>query len=547
MEFVLMNKNIPIGIVATMATTLTPFIYGADQNKPNILFVMSDDHAAHAIGAYGGRLSKLNPTPTLDKLAKEGVLMENAFCTNAICTPSRASIMTGQYSAVNGCPTLNNSLAYGRQYLAIEMKKAGYATAVIGKWHLKEHPSMFDYYKVLPGQGKYFNPEFYEGTLGDSKGKKIKMEGHSSDCIADLTLKWLKDRNKTKPFFLMCHFKAPHDKFLHAKRYDNYLADVKIPEPASMYDNKKNGSIATRGHNDELIHMVGSSIGRRHNKRSYYSEWKVDSTLNDNAAKSLAYQIYMKRYLRCVKGIDDNLKRIIDLLKKEGVYNNTVIIYTSDQGFFLGEHDYRDKRWGYEEGMRMPFIVRYPKTIKANTRSDAIVENVDFAPTLLEFAGVKTPDYMQGRSFKSIIETGVEPASWKKAAYYHYWMHMRSHFNPAHIAIRTKRYKLIMFYGTGWQGESEPDTPPAWELYDLERDPQEMNNVYNNPEYVGVIAELKKQLKELRAKYKEDNPKFAFNKVIEDFWDYDEEDYMKAVEISHKMKSRSVPVKKRKK
>jgi arylsulfatase A-like enzyme len=243
----------------------------------------------------------------------------------------------------------------------------------------------------------------------------------------------------------------------------------------------------------------------------------------------------MKAYLRCVKGVDDNLQRVIDYLKAEGLYDNTVIMYTGDQGFYLGEHDYIDKRWAYEEAMRMPFIVRYPQSVKAGSRSDAIVENVDYGPTMLDFAGVSTPAYMQGRSFKPIIESGVEPDDWKKAAYNHYWMHMAHHDNPAHIAIRTKRYKLILFYGTGWQGEDTPDTPPGWELYDLKTDPTEDNNVYDNPEYAEVIKELKVQLKELRHAYKEDDPKFAFNKVINEYWEYDAAARAKAVEISHEM------------
>jgi arylsulfatase A-like enzyme len=549
-------------MVATFAVTVTvtSAAFAADQpstngltSKPNILFIMSDDHTSQAVGVYGGRLQKLNPTPTIDSIANDGVVMENAFCTNAICSPSRACIMTGQYSAVNGVPTLHEGLAAKNQYLAIEMKKAGYQTAIIGKWHLKKRPSAFDYYKVLPGQGSYFNPKFYEGTLGDKKGSQVKMEGHSSDCIAESTLEWFKNkRDKSKPFFLKFHFKAPHDMFEYAPRYESYLEDVEIPEPASLFETGNHGSIATRGHNDELISKIGTSIGRRNTRRNYVigkkGPWvsKIDHSLNDDDAKRQAYQLYMKAYLRCVKGVDDNLKRVIDYLKAEGLYDNTVIMYTGDQGFYLGEHDFIDKRWAYEEGMRMPFIVRYPESIKAGTRTDAIVENVDYGPTMLEFAGVETPDYMQGKSFKSIVETGAEPDSWKKAAYYHYWMHMAHHDNPAHIAVRTKRYKLIMFYGAAIKS-SEAGTPPGWELYDLQKDPKEMNNLYDNPEYAGVIKTLKVQLKDLRAEYKEDDPKFAFNKVIDEFWDYDDADYQKAVKISHDMANKKPREKKPKK
>jgi len=527
-------------IAATIITTAASYA-----KKPNIMFVMSDDHTSQAVGVYGGRLQKLNPTPTIDSLANEGMVMENAFCQNSICTPSRAAIITGQSAAVNGVITLSEAIPPERQYLAIEMKKAGYDTAVVGKWHLKQRPEAFDYFKVLPGQGFFFDPVFYEkGVTGKVTARKknfgpdaVQMKGHSSDCIADSALHWFKNiRDPKKPFFLKLHFKAPHDMFEYAPRYESYLADVKIPEPHNMRDRKNHGSIATRGHNDELVSYIGTSIGRRNPRRNYTKSgaWAkdLDKTKSDEEIIGDAYQGYMKAYLRCVKGVDDNLKRVVDYLKAEGLFDNTVIMYTGDQGFWLGEHDYMDKRWAYEESMRMPFIVRYPGGVKVG-RSDAIVENIDYGPTMLDFAGVKTPDYMHGRSFKPILKTGKEPEDWKDAAYYHYWMHMAHHDNPAHIAIRTKRYKLIMFYGTGWKGQTDPETPPGWELYDLKRDPSEDNNVYDNPEYAGVIKTLKQQLKTRRAELGEDDPKFSVNKVIDDFWDYDAEDRARAIKISN--------------
>ncbi|MDZ8120010.1 sulfatase family protein [Pontiella agarivorans] len=519
----------------------------AAAEKPNILFIMSDDHTSQAIGVYNSRLSPLNPTPTIDSIAREGMVMENAFTQNSICTPSRACIMTGQSSAVNGCPRLGSPLPPERQYLAIEMGKAGYSTAVIGKWHLKERPEAFDYYKVLPGQGLYFDPIFREKGVDnevtyDFHGKMVtekgivQMRGHSSDCIAGSSLEWLKNgRDKSRPFFLKMHFKAPHDLFQYAPRYADYLADVTIPEPENMYDRGNHGSLATRGENDELVHHLGASIGRRNPHRNYImaGEWKktLNDSMTDEEIQSAAYQGYLKAYLRCVKGVDDNVKRVIDYLKAEGLYDNTVIIYTGDQGFYLGEHDYIDKRWPYEESMRMPFIVRYPKSVKIG-RSDAIVENIDYAPTMLDFADVETPDYMHGKSFRSILETGVEPDNWKQSAYYHYWQHMHAHDNPACIAIRTKRYKLILFYGT-WMSMDTPTTPPAWELYDLKLDPKENNNVIDNPEYAEVIERLKKELKGLRAQYQEDGANIPFNKVIDEYWDYGPEERAKAVKISN--------------
>ncbi len=538
------------------------------KSKPNILFIMSDDHTWQAVGAYESRFSKLNPTPTIDRLASEGMVFDNAFCTNSICTPSRACIMTGQYPHVNGALTLAGRLEKERQYLAIEMKKAGYQTAVIGKWHLKDRPEAFDYYKVLDGQGDYFDPVFYEtGATEDvtkdysHKNRKpktfknaVQMSGHSSDCVADSALHWFKEiRDPDKPFFLKMQFKAPHDYFEYAPRYADYLEDTFMPEPDTLW-NRGTGSLATRGIDGSLERVIGTSIGRRNFRRNYGQDkgapWaaKIDHSLNDRDFKAQAYQEYMKAYFRCVKGVDDNLKRVVEYLEKEGLLDNTVILYTGDQGFFLGEHDYQDKRWAYEPSLRMPFIVRYPKTIKPG-RTDAIIENVDYPVTMLDFAGVKRPDYMQGYSARRILETGKEPKSWKQAAYYQYWMHMAHHDNPAHIAMRTKRYKLILFYGTsGWDNgyghaRTKLQSPPAWELYDIQNDPHETTNLYDNPEYASVITELKKQFKELRHDIKADDASIAVsdtvrtriensNTVIDDFWEYDEEDRARAVRIA---------------
>ncbi|MFT5469471.1 MAG: arylsulfatase A-like enzyme, partial [Verrucomicrobiales bacterium] len=303
------------------------------------------------------------------------------------------------------------------------------------------------------------------------------------------------------------------------------------------------GSIATRGANDELIPHIGTSIGDRNPRRSYSkdlpSRFAKDFPPNydpkdytTEEITRMSYNAYLKNYLRCVKGVDDNLARLFAHLEESGQMDNTVIIYTGDQGFMLGEHDYQDKRWMYEESMRMPFLVRYPKTIKAGTRTNAIIENVDYAPMMLAFAGAETPEYMQGASFKSICETGAEPKDWKQAAYYRYWMHMAHHDNPGHVGIRTKNFKLIYYYGVNYEGGYQ--TPPAWELYDLRNDPHELANQYGNPEYATTIPELKKQLADLRQTVGdtgEDFPKAEA--VIQEFWDYDAADRKKAEELSH--------------
>ncbi|MBE3095791.1 MAG: sulfatase [Planctomycetes bacterium] len=524
-------KCLGLGAAAALALPRRLRAAATAAERPNILYIMSDDHAAHAIGAYGSRLARLNPTPVIDTLARDGILLENVFCTNSICVPSRACIMTGQYNHVNGALDLDGNLAPEHQYLSIEMKKAGYQTAVIGKWHLALEPN-FDYYKVLPGQGSYFDPTFHEKGKGDWPKNVVQMKGHSSDCVTASSLQWLRGRDRSKPFFLMHHFKAPHDMFENAPRYDTYLADVDIPEPDNLWTQPNFGSRATRGYNDELLPYIGTSIGRRHARRNYARNWAKDPGLSDDQAKRQAYQTYLKKYLRCVKGVDDNLKRLLDYLKEDGVLDSTVIMYTGDQGMMLGEHDYQDKRWMYEESQRMPFLVRYPKTIKAAARADAIIENVDFAPTILDFAGVPAPGYMQGRSFRPILETLREPAGWKQAAYYRYWMHLAHHWNPAHLGIRTKQYKLIFYYGCTARGANR--TPPAWELYDLRKDPHEVNNVYDDPQYNAVVVQLKKQLAELRRRYGDTDEKYPeVKKIIEEFWDYDAAARAKAVEVSH--------------
>lgn len=528
---------------------LTTLIGRAADQRPNILFIMSDDHTAQAVGAYATVLKDLNPTPTIDTLAAEGMTFDNAFCTNAICTPSRACIITGQYPHVNGVFDLRGNILPEKQVLPILFRNAGYQTAMIGKWHLKKEPN-FDYYKVLPGQGKYFDTMFRIQGPRKWPQNTVTHEGrHSSDAITDSALDWFRNkRDPDKPFFVCHQYKAPHDYFENAPRYQSYLRDVSIPEPPTLHDVPRTfGSIATRGHNDELMAHIGTSIGKRNPRRSYAVDLKerfpeefpsdYDVTrLSERETTRLAYQAYLRKYLRCVKGVDDNLKRLFDYLRKEGLYDNTVIIYTGDQGFWLGENDYQDKRWAYDPSMRMPFIVRYPGSIRGGTRSDAIVENVDYPALMLDFAGIPRPSSMQGRSFRSICETGKEPADWKKAAYYRYWMHMAHHDNPGEMAIRTKTHKLIYFYGADYEGKNQ--TPPAWELYDLSTDPSELHNVYDHPAYFKVREELKKQLALLRRDIGDDGSHYpACEKVVQEFWDYDESDRKKAIDISRRFKA----------
>jgi len=549
-------------------TTLLFLLFGlgacttAEPQKPNIIFIMSDDHTTQAFGIYGSRLAGLNPTPTLDKIATEGIIFDNCFVTNSICTPSRATILTGQYSQANGVLDLEGNLPTQNQYLPQEMNALGYETAVIGKWHLKNQPN-FDYYNILTQngqQGSYFDPYLTDSDMhyvplyGMPNYEGKQYMGHSSDVITDISIDWLKNkRNKNKPFFLMHQFKAPHDDFEHAPRYKDYLADTFIPEPESLYNRENHGSVGIHGEKDALVHDIGSSISKRNTIRHMGMRiWSKKFTkranpefdpkaidldgMSEDEYTSATYQQYLKRYLRCVKGVDDNVARLIKTLKEEGLYDNTIIVYTGDQGFMLGEHDYIDKRWMYEESLRMPFFVRYPKKIKAGMRTDAIINNTDFAPTLIALAGGDVPEYMQGNSFKDILETGKEPKDWQQDTYYRYWMHMaHAHANPAHFGIRTKRYKLIFYYGKYWADTDNPNvewnteswgnrftfhTPPAWEFYDLEKDPKEMNNAYNEPQYKEIIEKLKEQLKNKRlALNEDDNEKYPhIQEIINNYW-----------------------------
>ncbi len=540
----------PLGRLVVLVAWCIVLAEGRAQDRPNILFIMSDDHTTQAVGAYATVLKEIDPTPTIDSLAREGILFENAFCTNGICTPSRACIITGQYNHNNGVFDLGGRIEPDRQMLPIQMRNAGYQTAMIGKWHLKTEPN-FDYYKVLPGQGKYYDTEFR--VQGDQPWPKntVKHQGeHSSDAITDSTLKWFQEhRDPNRPFFVCHQFKAPHDFFENARRYQSYLADVDIPEPATLYDVPDSwGSIATRGHEDELMPHIGTSIGSRNPRRSYavdlYKRFPEEfppgydpASLSEVETTKLAYQAYLKKYLRCVKGVDDNLKRLFDYLKQEGLYDDTVIIYTGDQGFWLGEKDYQDKRWAYDQSQRMPFIVRYPPTIPAGQRSNAIVENVDYPALMLDYAGAEIPESVQGKSFRSICENGREPPGWKTAAYYRYWMHMAHHDNPGEMAIRTKTHKLIYFYGCDYQGKKR--TPAGWELYDLTSDPQELNNVYDDPQYAAIRDELKAQFAQLRLDIGDDGSHYPqCEEVVQANWDYDERARQRAIETSHEFLAR---------
>jgi len=518
-------------------------------SRPNILFIMSDDHTSQGIGCYGGRLQALDPTPNLDALAAQGMLFENAFCSNSICTPSRASVISGRYAHMTDTRDLDGTLAPRWHTLPRQLRAAGYQTAVIGKWHLTHEPVDFDHYCVLPGQGKYFDPSFC--VRGDQPWPQntMQVEGkHSTDAITDLTLEWLQTRDASKPFFLMHQYKAPHDFFEYAPRYEHYLAQATIPEPSTLRSTPATyGSLATRGADGSLDAHVGTSVTRRNAFRNY-THMYADDIADDGDATTQAYQAYVKRFLRCVKGVDDNLGRVLRHLEATGLADNTIVVYCADQGFMLGEHDYIDKRWMLEESMRMPLIVRWPERVPAGARADAIVENVDLAPTLLALAGADTPDTVQGRSFAELLRTGNEPEGWKQEAYYRYWMHIAHHDVPAHVGIRTKTHKLIYYYGCDFRDRGKPRTPPGWELYDLEADPHETVNLIDAPEHAELVAELKQRLAAKRAAVGDDGRAFpAVEAILQEHWNDDADDRRAAARIAdeyaafHRGKRRYVP------
>jgi arylsulfatase A-like enzyme len=461
---------------------------GKRGKRPNILYIMSDDHACNAISCYGGILSKVARTPNIDRIAAEGVRLENCFVTNSICTPSRAAILTGQYSHVNGVYTLRDKIDPKRQNVAKLLQQGGYQTAVVGKWHLKTDPTGFDYWNVLPGQGRYHNPQLKEEGWQE-KGLKTYEGRHSTDVITDLSLEWLRGCDKEKPFFLMCHFKAPHRAWQPAKRFADLYKDMQMPEPANLLDDYKNRSRAAA--NAKL--MIGKDTRKSDVKR------EIPKDLGRDELRKWAYQYYIKDYLRCIAGVDENVGRLLKFLDEQGLSRDTVVVYTSDQGFFLGEHGYYDKRFMYEESLRMPFLARFPREIRPGSVNDDVVVNVDFAPTFLDYAALGAPSDMQGESFRVNL-AGKTPSNWRKSMYYRYWMHLSHHGVPAHYGVRTKRYKLIFYYGLplGKAGAVEKPTPPEWELFDLKKDPQEMNNVYHEAAYGEVRRELTAELMRLK-------------------------------------------------
>jgi arylsulfatase A-like enzyme len=439
--------------------------------RPNILFIMSDDHASEGIGAYGSWLKDFCHTPAIDRLAAEGMRFTNVCCNNSICSPSRASVISGQYSHVTGALNLGCELKPNAPSYIRELTQNGYETCVVGKWHMKQFPRGANDYAVTFGQGSYFNP-----TLHRPNGKREKYRGYYADRYTQWALKWLKQRDKTKPFYLSLHFKGPHEYFEYPERWAKLHEGVKIPEPPSLHEDITKTSPLLKGKHYSVMY-------EEEGPKSFYLVYQdfIGKKTDDPAERrSLAYQHLIHKYLRCVAAIDDNVKRVIDQLEDEGTLDDTLVIYTSDQGYWLGQHNMHDKRLILEESLKMPLIVRYPKEIKAGSVSTKLGMNIDFGPTMLDYAGVAIPSVMQGVSLRPLLQ-GNTPADWRSAIFYAYYNR-----SPKHWGIRTDRYKLIRF----------PDTEVV-EFYDLQEDPQEMYNRGSESGYQKQIATTQKKLNTL--------------------------------------------------
>jgi arylsulfatase A-like enzyme len=495
-----MRSAASLFLVAILLTTTVP-AQTPRAGRPNIIFIMTDDHAAHAIGAYG---SRVNATPNLDRLAQEGALFTRVFATNAICTPSRAAILTGQYSHVNGV-TMFNRFDSSRMTVARLLQQGGYHTGMIGKWHLGSDPAGFDRWEILPGQGAYRDPVFYTAT-----GEKTYAGRYATDVITDLALEFVESRPRDKPFFLMMHHKAPHRPWEPSADQAARFAALRIPEPVTFWD-----SYATR---TDALHenqqRVAVDLTNRDLKLTPpdgligppLTQWlaiKPDSvtivrdgttvTLTGEALVRWKYQRYMKDYLATVQSVDDSVGRVLALLDKTGLARNTLVVYTSDQGFFLGDHGLFDKRFMYEESIRMPFLVRWPAGIAPRTRSDALALNVDFAPTFLDAAGLPAAVDMQGRSLLPGLR-GRTPPDWRTSMYYRYYHDPGDHNTRAHYGVRTATHKLIYF-----------PKKDQWELFDLVNDPYELHNLYGEPGQDALTATLKQELARLKRDLRDDD------------------------------------------
>ena len=492
--------------------------------RPNILFLFSDDHAINAISAYGGPLADVAPTPNIDRIAKDGALFVNSFCANSICGPSRATILTGKHSHKNGFMRNGNNFDPTQWTVAKALQKGGYNTAVIGKWHLKSDPVGFDHWEVFPGQGSYYNPVFIQ-----MDGTRKQFEGYATDLTTDKAVSWLDSRDKTRPFFLMCQHKAPHRTFSPALRHLGALDDVEIPEPDSLFDDYKNRSMTLANNEMEIDRHFDWAYDAKVRKdergdvklpkpdrygtpeynrmtaeqkrqwdahfgprnQAFLDAYKAGK-LSDQDVVRWKYRRYMRNYLCTVKAVDESVGRMLQYLEDNDLADNTIVIYSSDQGFFLGEHGWYDKRWMFEESFRMPFVMRWPGVVSPNSKRQELIQNIDYAPTFLDIAGLETPAEVQGNSLVPLCKN--QDQDWRKSLYYAYY-ELGEHAVPQHFGVRTAQHKLIYF-----------PVSDEWNLFDLKADPGEMVSVHADEEYNEVRKELESEFVKLRQKY--DAPPF---------------------------------------
>jgi arylsulfatase A-like enzyme/lysophospholipase L1-like esterase len=519
--------------LATLWALLAVSLDGRADQRPNILFIFSDDHATRAISAYG---SGINRTPNLDRLAQEGVLFRNSFCANSICGPSRACILTGKHSHKNGFLRNGNRFDGHQTTFPKLLQQAGYQTAVIGKWHLETDPVGFDFWEVLPGQGSYYNPDFLQMT-----GERKRYPGYCTDIITEKSIDWLRNRDASKPFLLMCQHKAPHRNWAPHPRHFHLYQDV--PEPPTLRDDYSGRSPLLQenemsirnhffwGHDMKFrgpaqftqYFQDGMGNGEYERMTSEQKElWDAHyeprnqaflqrlsrGEETEDSVLSWKYQRYIQDYLRCVQAVDDGVGQLLNFLDESGLAENTVVIYSSDQGFYLGEHGWYDKRWMFEQSLEMPLMIRWPGVTQPGTESRAMVQNIDYAPTFLEIAQAPLPAQMQGRSFVPVIKNqGLAPADWRDAVYYAYYENSAVHNVPVHDGIRTTRYKLINFARTN-----------EWNLFDLQTDPDEMRSVHGAPEYASVLTGMQQRYRDLRAFYEVNTAVIPATRGDEAWW-----------------------------
>lgn len=485
----------------------------SSRQRPNIIYIMSDDHAYQAISAYGGPLKDLAPTPNIDRIARDGMRFDRCLVTNSISGPCRAVVLTGKYSHLNGFVKNEGQAPFdaSQQTFPKLLQAAGYNTAMIGKWHLGSNPTGFNHWEILPGQGNYYNPDFI-----NKDGKHVE-QGYVTEIITDKSIEWIKSvKSNGKPFMLMMHHKAPHREWQPGPNELSLYKDVTFPEPSTLFDDYSNRGTAEKSQDmtiSKTMRLIedlklypktstGKNVGLNRMTTEQMAAWdKVydpiisyfyGANLTGKELISFKYQRYLQDYLACISAVDKSVGEVLDYLKENGLDKNTVVIYASDQGFYLGEHGWFDKRWMFEESYRTPLLIHWPGITKPGSINKDIVSNLDFAETILDIAGVKIPSDMQGLSMVPVLK-GKTPANWRKEHYYHYYEYPAVHSVKRHYGISTERYKLIHYY-------YDID---EWELFDLKTDPQEMKNVYNDPAYTSVKTDLHKRLKKLMAKYKD--------------------------------------------